>query len=87
MKEKHEAASSDYGYLDTIAKIDGLVDVRVLIHLARQAVHQVVHVASFASCCAKALTLLRRKLPPPREECEKPLQLLTPMAACRSVRR
>lgn len=46
---------------------------------------------SFASCCesskarqafpAKALTLLHRKLPPPREECEKPLQLLTPMAA------
>ena len=35
----------------------------------------------------KALTLLHRKLPPPREECEKPLQLLTPMAACRSVRR
>lgn len=52
---------------------------------------------SFASCCesskarqafpAKALTLLHRKLPPPREECAKPLQLLTPMAACRSVRR
>ncbi|WP_292519948.1 hypothetical protein [Mesorhizobium sp.] len=28
-----------------IAKIDGFVDVRVLIHLARQAMHQVIHVA------------------------------------------
>lgn len=35
---------------------------------------------------AKALTELRRKLPP-RDECGKPLQLLTPMAACRSVSR
>lgn len=36
---------------------------------------------------AKALTKLRRELPPPRDECGKPLQLLTPMAACRSVSR
>jgi hypothetical protein len=42
MKEKHEASSSAYGYLDTIAKIDGFVDVRVLSHLARQAVHQLI---------------------------------------------
>lgn len=49
MKENHEAASSAYGYLHTIAKIDGLVDVRVLIHLARQAVHQVIHVAEYGA--------------------------------------